>query len=86
MLHSMNILNHIIPLSQIIRFSNILLIIAVTSAESNSDQDAAALFKSPESRGAEERLQGEYELATHTVKVKRSGMLADVKTLWDLQG
>ena len=28
----------------------------------------------------------DYELATHTVKVKRSGALADITTLWDLDG
>lgn len=25
-----------------------------------------------------------YELATHTVKVRRSGALTDIKTLWDM--
>lgn len=29
---------------------------------------------------------GGYELATHTVKVKRSGMVADISTLWELEG
>ena len=28
----------------------------------------------------------DYELATHTVKVKRSGALVDIATLWDLEG
>ena len=27
-----------------------------------------------------------YELATHTVKVRRTGVLSDVVKLWDLQG
>ena len=27
-----------------------------------------------------------YELANHTVKVKRTGALVDVVTLWDLEG
>lgn len=27
-----------------------------------------------------------YELATHTVKVKRSGIVADISTLWELEG
>ncbi|XP_072031305.1 uncharacterized protein [Amphiura filiformis] len=57
---------------------------STNSNEDESDRDAAALFKSPEIRGIDER--SKYELATHTVKVKRSGMLADVRTLWDLQG
>lgn len=26
----------------------------------------------------------QYELATHTVKVRRSGMLSDVSVLWDM--
>ena len=30
--------------------------------------------------------EDEYELATHTVKVKRSGALTDITTLWDLEG
>jgi hypothetical protein len=29
---------------------------------------------------------GLYELAMHTVKVKRSGTVADISTLWDLEG
>lgn len=29
---------------------------------------------------------GSYELATHTVKVKRSGIVADISTLWELEG
>ena len=28
----------------------------------------------------------EYELATHTIKVKRTGALVDIATLWDLEG
>jgi hypothetical protein len=27
-----------------------------------------------------------YELAQHTVKVKRNGALTDISTLWDLEG
>ena len=27
-----------------------------------------------------------YELATHTVKVRRTGALADVQAIWDLPG
>ena len=27
-----------------------------------------------------------YELATHTVKVRRTGTLADVSAIWDLSG
>lgn len=27
-----------------------------------------------------------YELATHTIKVKRTGALVDINTLWDLEG
>lgn len=29
---------------------------------------------------------GNYELATHTVKVRRTGALADVMAIWDLPG
>ena len=27
----------------------------------------------------------QYELATHTVKVRRSGMLSDVSVMWDMK-
>ena len=54
--------------------------------DSESDKDAAAIFKSPEIKTIDLWGRDKYELATHTVKVKRSGMLADVRTLWDLQG
>ncbi|XP_072164490.1 uncharacterized protein [Diadema setosum] len=53
---------------------------ACTSGESESDT-VAAIFKSPEI--VKSPCQ-EYELATHAVKVKRSGTLADVRTLWEL--
>lgn len=29
---------------------------------------------------------GLYELATHSVKVKRTGTVGDIATLWDLEG
>ncbi|XP_063962610.1 uncharacterized protein LOC135155947 [Lytechinus pictus] len=51
-----------------------------TSGESESDS-VAAIFKSPEIKRS---IGQEYELATHAVKVKRSGTLADVRTLWEL--
>ncbi|XP_035226625.1 uncharacterized protein LOC118198953 isoform X3 [Stegodyphus dumicola] len=31
-------------------------------------------------------LEGKYDLATHSVKVKRSGTLVDVNSLWDMEG
>lgn len=29
---------------------------------------------------------GDYDLAIHTIKVKRSGIVADISTLWELEG
>ena len=43
-----------------------------------------SIFKLPTSqplKGADN-----YELATHAVKVRRTGMLSDVKAIWDLSG
>ncbi|KAK3084884.1 hypothetical protein FSP39_020780 [Pinctada imbricata] len=50
-----------------------------------SDTD---VFKLPEGRpvSAGRHHQPKYELATHTVKVRRTGILSDVVKLWDLQG
>lgn len=31
-------------------------------------------------------LDKRYDLATHSVKVKRSGTLVDVNSLWDMEG
>lgn len=53
-------------------------------ASGDSETDSvAAIFKSPEVKRS---IGQEYELATHAVKVKRSGTLADVRTLWELAG
>lgn len=46
------------------------------------------VFKQPEGRApssASSKL-AKYDLATHTVRVKRTGTLAEVMALWDLQG
>ncbi|KAL5016152.1 hypothetical protein ScPMuIL_005741 [Solemya velum] len=47
------------------------------------------LFKSPEGRprsASRSQSTRKYELATHTVKVRRTGVLSDVMALWDLHG
>ena len=47
------------------------------------------VFKLPEKRpltAAHSIRNYKYELATHTVKVKRTGALQEVSALWDLQG
>ena len=47
------------------------------------------VFKLPEKRpltAAHSHRNYKYELATHTVKVKRTGALQEVSALWDLQG
>lgn len=46
------------------------------------------LFKLPDARPFSTKHQQlpKYELATHTIKVRRTGVLADVIKLWDLQG
>ncbi|PIK39736.1 Serine/threonine-protein phosphatase BSU1 [Apostichopus japonicus] len=56
----------------------------------SSTTESPVIFKSPESKPKlPSTLQSKsilYELATHSVKVKRSGFLSDVRTLWDLRG
>lgn len=45
------------------------------------------IFKHPEGRPATAlSKQHRYELATHTVKVRRTGALQEVMAIWDLQG
>ena len=48
------------------------------------------IFKLPEKRPLTaahgHKNYNKYELATHTVKVKRTGALQEVSALWDLQG
>ncbi|XP_033099531.1 serine/threonine-protein phosphatase BSL1 homolog [Anneissia japonica] len=58
------------------------------SSEENyelSDLEAASIFKSPEVRSpsADDDV-GDYELAVHSVKVRRSGMLTDIRKLWEI--
>jgi len=43
------------------------------------------LFKHPEGRPVSAK-HHRYELATHTVKVRRTGALQEVNAIWDLQG
>ena len=46
-----------------------------------------AVFKQPEGRApASQGKAPKYELATHTVRVRRTGSLAEVMALWDLEG
>jgi len=47
-----------------------------------------AIFKQPEGRAptSSSGKMAKYDLATHTVRVKRTGTLAEVMALWDLQG
>ncbi|XP_060084736.1 uncharacterized protein LOC132564003, partial [Ylistrum balloti] len=56
----------------------------------NMTDPDADVFKLPEGRpvmsGKHHGPQPKYELATHTVKVRRTGFLSDVIKLWDLQG
>ncbi len=69
----------------------------VSSMPDSSDEHAPSLskFSGYETRklsveetgnGCEKVLSQEYTIATHFVKVKRSGTLTDVTTLWDLVG
>ena len=45
------------------------------------------VFKQPEGRApASQGKAPKYELATHTVRVRRTGSLAEVMALWDLEG
>ncbi len=37
-------------------------------------------------KGSQGMKMEKYELATHTVKVRRTGALADVQAIWDLPG
>ncbi|CAG2194711.1 unnamed protein product [Mytilus edulis] len=55
--------------------------------QSSLDTDGE-LFKLPDVRplSAKHPQLPRYELATHTIKVRRTGVLADVVKLWDLQG
>ncbi|ESO98154.1 hypothetical protein LOTGIDRAFT_142980 [Lottia gigantea] len=52
------------------------------------NEDTSAIFKQPNSRPPQTKQNAlpKYELATHTVKVRRTGTLADIMALWDLQG
>lgn len=64
---------------------------AVSSPSGSSDSSTTGvIFKSPERKtklsSSSPLKSGIYELATHSVKVKRSGFLSDVRTLWDLKG
>ncbi|XP_033747393.1 uncharacterized protein LOC117332550 [Pecten maximus] len=56
----------------------------------NMTDPDADVFKLPEGRpvmsSKHHGPQPKYELATHTVKVRRTGFLSDVIKLWDLQG
>ncbi|XP_005096992.1 uncharacterized protein LOC101848881 isoform X2 [Aplysia californica] len=47
-----------------------------------------SIFKQPEGRAPSSTSvkMAKYDLATHTVRVKRTGTLAEVMALWDLQG
>lgn len=67
-----------------------------TSAlDSSSDVSTSISFAPPKSKleglegidnGYDALLSQEYTIATHFVKVKRSGTLTEVTTLWDLVG
>ncbi|XP_076452575.1 uncharacterized protein LOC143288159 [Babylonia areolata] len=51
------------------------------------DNGELSVFKQPEGRApASQGKAPKYELATHTVRVRRTGSLAEVMALWDLQG
>ncbi|XP_048752071.2 uncharacterized protein LOC125663764 [Ostrea edulis] len=55
----------------------------------NTTDTEMDVFKHPEGRplsAGRFNNQIRYELATHTVKVRRTGVLSDVVKLWDLQG
>ncbi len=40
----------------------------------------------PRTPGSQSSKLDKYELATHTVKVRRTGALSDVMAIWDLPG
>ena len=49
--------------------------------------DSLDVFKAPMTAGiVNQKTVENYELATHTVKIRRTGHLADVKAIWDLTG
>ncbi|XP_025091130.1 uncharacterized protein LOC112562232 isoform X2 [Pomacea canaliculata] len=53
----------------------------------SSDNGEVSIFKQPEGRAPSSQGKSpKYELATHTVRVRRTGSLAEVMALWDLQG
>ncbi|KAK7088081.1 uncharacterized protein [Littorina saxatilis] len=52
-----------------------------------TDNGELGVFKQPEGRApTSQGKSAKYELATHTVRVRRTGSLAEVMALWDLQG
>ncbi|XP_064619009.1 uncharacterized protein LOC135482684 [Lineus longissimus] len=55
---------------------------------SSMDVDVKSCFKAPQERRRESTPIAcrTYELATHTVKVRRTGTLSDVQAIWDLTG
>lgn len=65
------------------------LILPKTERFNNNAKRAAAVAALPGlamPRVAAVAESGDYELATHTVKVKRTGALFDIAKLWDLEG
>ncbi|GFR58629.1 serine/threonine-protein phosphatase [Elysia marginata] len=57
-------------------------------AKDKSQEKEDSIFKQPEGRApsSSSTKLAKYDLATHTVRVKRTGTLAEVMALWDLQG
>ncbi|XP_013419289.1 uncharacterized protein LOC106179994 isoform X2 [Lingula anatina] len=56
-----------------------------SSPDKADDAEDIPIFASPLTPGPLS-VDSKYELATHTVKVRRTGTLLDVSALWDLQG
>ncbi|CAH1800796.1 unnamed protein product, partial [Owenia fusiformis] len=73
------------------RFKTSPLDIDISQFNTTEDAFEDFIFKSPEPSpspsASSHRISFEkYELATHTVKVRRTGTLSDVMAIWDLQG
>lgn len=52
----------------------------------SSDDAETSVFKVPNPFSSMLPKKDKYELATHTVKIRRTGMLSDVLAIWDLPG
>ncbi len=51
------------------------------SFDTHDETEAQSFFNAPSNNG-----EIEYDFATHVIKVKRSGTVVDVSSLWDFEG